>query len=139
MKVIGIFSLGILEAFKLTFNKETVERVANAEFILPIEDLSHLSEKEQEIQYQINSLEMLKEYKVNMFTKWLFLALSTLMVIYGILLLFNQSILFALPLIASFLLYKLYSNRKEMANMRFCLIQFIFQTQEEVNKLKETP
>jgi len=138
MKVISIFRLGILEALMLTFNKKAVEKVANADFVLPMEDSNTLSEHEQEIQHQTNSLEMLKEYNVNVFTKWLFLALSVIAGIYGSYLLVNKSIVFIVPAIMTFLLYKLYSNRKEMAQMRFCLIQFIFQTQDEVRKIKET-
>lgn len=133
MKLVKLLFLNVLEAIKLSFNtKENKEH-----FELPVADYSAMTENQIEAKYQEDSLELLKEYNVSLFSKWLFFLICSFTLYLCIHMLYAKSIMCIAPLILLAPLYKIYRNIRGLSHARYTMIEFLFITQDEINKIKQ--
>src|SRR6185369_15781778 len=133
MKLAKLLFLNVLEGVKLSFNtKENKEH-----FELPVADYSDMTEGQIEAKYQEDSLELLKEYNVSLFSKWLFFFICCFTLYLGIHMFVTKSIMCIAPLVLLAPLYKIYRNIRGMSHARCSMIEFLFITQDEINKIKQ--
>lgn len=136
MKTVKLFISGIIEACKSVFGNQKPQTETEEESIDM--DVFTMTESQYEAKRQNNILELRTDYNVNVFTQWLFLGLFMFAEILGFALLFSKS-LTCIPVFAiSFVIYKLYENRKVSAETKHSFISFLFLSQEDLDKINKT-
>jgi hypothetical protein len=136
MKAVKLFISGIIEACKSVFGNQNPHTETEEESIDM--DVFTMTESQYEAKRQDNLLGLRTDYNVNVFTQWLFLGLFMFTEILGFALLFSKS-LTCIPIFAlSFVVYKLYENRKVSAETKHSFISFLFLSQEDLDKMNKT-
>ena len=111
MKVVKLFILGMAEACKSIFGKPAPHKESGEEDSIDM-DVFTMTDNQFEAKRQNNLLELRTDYNVNIFTQWLFLGMFMASEIYGFALLYTKSFT-CIPVFAlSFIIYKLYEDRK---------------------------
>jgi len=136
MKAVKLFILGISETCKSVFGNPAPHKETEEDSIDM--DVFTMTESQYEAKRQNNLLELRTDYNVNVFTQWLFLGLFMASEIIGFALLFSKSFI-CIPIFAmSFIIYKLYENRKVSAETKHSFISFLFLSQKDLDKLHKT-
>jgi hypothetical protein len=136
MKAVKLFISGIIEACKSLFGKPTPHKETEEDSIDM--DVFTMTESQYEAKRQENLLELRTDYNVNVFTQWLFLGLFMFVEILGFALLFSKSLI-CIPIFAmSFIIYKLYEDRKVSAETKHSFISFLFLSQDDLDRINKT-
>lgn len=136
MKAVSLFIAGIAESFKSVFGKQAPHTETEEDNIDM--DVFKMTDSQYEAKRQNTMLELETDYTVNVFTKWLFLALFICIGASGLYFLIHKSIM-CMPVFAlSFILYKLYENRKVSAETKHSFISFLLLDKDDLDKVIKT-
>ncbi len=120
-----MFIYDVKESFKMILFKLSDE---DHELPLPDESELNLSDEQKNKLHLSGMLEMEEDYKVTIFTKWLYFVIAVLTFFYSIRLLLEGNLLFIIIIAVSIFMFKLHINRARMAEHHIVLIAYFEYT-----------